>query len=584
MGTTTSAYPTGKIATLTMNQNGTTLNYGISLLDGLADVELCGEPKTSTTLWHTAYASGVGTAADPLIVSDSVNWAVNDEIMITASSDNATNYQETELRYIKTVNSATSYVLSTTVGGAEAALTYTHNTNARVVNLTRNVVITTNSSSQGTFLHNNNATNTTAFKWMRFNYPSYTSTAPSRYAFAVTNFTSTTVCPDFDYCVVYGGVATYSLMLYTCKTPKTFDGIVSVNNTGVGVYSSNSYNKTFTNFYSCKNTSSGIYSPFGNTFTNGYIISNDTAAVTTAGGVTVLGTSVFNNCEFHCNRYGALNTSSQSSSPTFNSCNFGTKGKNTCDIYVASDSVALGLWNNCSFGSDTFISNYLNGDATSLLRFHKYNTTAMNHRWYGAFGSAQATGAGLTDTNVRTPGSYAVRLTPEDSGTGVIWTFYIPERVGSIVSFFGWFQKNAAFGTDVAKVELWLDGSTSADDTFTLSNVTTWQACSISKATSATVDTLAQVKVYAKSATAGAYLYCDDFYNAGDTVTSTDKVTGLDTWYEGMPIEIIAPSSMSAADIWTFSTTALTTANTTGKVLVDAEKKADDAAILRGVN
>jgi hypothetical protein len=73
--------------------------------------------------------------------------------------------------------------------------------------------------------------------------------------------------------------------------------------------------------------------------------------------------------------------------------------------------------------------------------------------------------------------------------------------------------------------------------------------------------------VTAISATAGAYLYADDFYNAGDTVTSTDKVTGLDTWYQGKPLTIITPQATSAADIWTFPTANLTTAGTTGNIL-----------------
>ena len=155
----------------------------------------------------------------------------------------------------------------------------------------------------------------------------------------------------------------------------------------------------------------------------------------------------------------------------------------------------------------------------SFVNFHAYNETAMKHFWYTNKGSAFCTGAGLTDTTVRTPGSYAVRLSPEDSTNGFLWQFYIPAKAGKITNFFGFFQKNAAFSTDVAKVELWNPDSTSADATFTLADNTDWQACSISKLYSGTVDGLAIVKIYAISATAGAYLYCDDFYNAGDTVS-----------------------------------------------------------------
>jgi hypothetical protein len=56
----------------------------------------------SLVLWKTKYASGTGIAADPLIVADGVNWDVGDEILVTATSNNATNYNETDARFIIT--------------------------------------------------------------------------------------------------------------------------------------------------------------------------------------------------------------------------------------------------------------------------------------------------------------------------------------------------------------------------------------------------------------------------------------------------------------------------------------------------
>jgi hypothetical protein len=292
---------------------------------------------------------------------------------------------------------------------------------------------------------------------------------------------------------------------------------------------------------------------------------------------------VFNNCEFYCNVYGVL--SSATHVATYNTCLFGTKGENkNADLYCTTDIIMDVLMNNCTFASGTLIGNYLNASDGTNIRVHNMNTTTMKHRWYTPYGLMTATGAGLTDTNVRTPGSYAVRISPEEATTGFIWTFHIPAKTGKITGFSGFLQKNAAFATDIAKVELWNPGSTVADATFTLADVTTWQMCSISALYSGAVDGLAEMKIYAKCATASSYLYIDDLYNAGDTVSSSDKVTGLDTWYQAKPIDIISPSAVSAADIWTFSTTALTTTNTTGRKLVDAEQKADDCAVLRGIN
>lgn len=579
MGNSTTCYPTGKVATLSLNQNGTSVNYGVNILATIGGVELYGEPKTTTSLWKTHYASGVGTAADPLIVADGVDWSVNDEIIVCASSDNATNYNESENKYIKTKNSATSYVISDTAGGAEAALTYTHNTNAWILNLTRNVVITTNSSSQGNFLHNYCTTNNAVkMQWIRWNYPAYGATTTTKYAFNLYNYTSSSAIATFDYSVLYGSVASYSAYWTTTKAPATHTGIICCNGAGgaSGIGISSCYNKTLVNYFAVKMPGSGLITPTLTTLNYSYIIS--------CAGMNGASFATFNNCEFHCNRQGAVSTYTNYNVNTFNNCLFGTKGKNAADVNCYADAYGLMLFNNCTFGSDTLVNGYTGAGDGTLIRFHNFGTTAMKHIWYTNYGICQATGSGLTDTNVRTPGSYAVRLAPENATTGLMWQFHIPAKSGKITAFSGFFKKNAAFATDVAKVELWNPGSTSADATFTLADLTTWQACSISAYYSGSVDGLATIKVYAMSATAGAYLYCDDFYNSGDTVTSTDKVTGLDTWFEALPIDIIAPSAVSAADIWTFSTTALTTAGTTGKTLVDAEHKADDACVLRGVN
>jgi len=62
--------------------------------------------------------SGIGTTANPLVITDtSVNWAVNDPIVIEAHNNG-----ESALKYIKTINSPTSFILSDTVGGAESGL------------------------------------------------------------------------------------------------------------------------------------------------------------------------------------------------------------------------------------------------------------------------------------------------------------------------------------------------------------------------------------------------------------------------------------------------------------------------------
>jgi hypothetical protein len=253
----------------------------------------------------------------------------------------------------------------------------------------------------------------------------------------------------------------------------------------------------------------------------------------------------------------------------FTDCQFSQASGNyiahTNDIKTSNTTGGKWVFDNCLFGAGTLVTGYQTYFTSDcIMAFHKYNQTANKHYWYTKYGIAQSTGASLTDTNVRTAGSLGVRIAPEDATTGFTWEFNILAKASSIVSFMGYFQKNAAFSTDVAKVELWLPGSTVADATFTLANSTAWQACVLSANYTGTVDLLATIKVYAISATAGAYLYADDFYNAGLT---NNKIAGLDTWDKGMPVNFIVDTTFDPLSVWSAATSTQTVAGTMGEKL-----------------
>lgn len=583
MGTVATPFNPSYVATLSFNENGTTVQYGLEAYFG-AKITLQGTPKSSTSLWKTKYVSGVGTAADPLIVLDSVNWDVNDEVQICASSNNVTNYQETETRYIKTKNSATSYVLSTTAGGAEAALTYTHTTDAWILNTQRNVIINTTNAAHGFYTYFNPAVSGNInIDWTRFS--NIGNSAANKYG---VQFISANAYSNCDYSVAYNNFYR-GFVMSGAKATSNYTGLISYGaaSTGnVGAISPilNSSNVTLTDCFSVKNNKAGfeLSASAALNLVRCYAISCNTANNTTVAGFYFVSatSSTLTDCEAHCNRLHGTVLNGVSAT-TLNNFQSGTKGTNAIDIDCLSSTYNSILYANSNFGSATLISNYLNMVDLSEVKFSTFNDVTNEHFWYTNYGSAQATGAGLPDTTVRTPNSLGVRLTPEDSTTGFTWSFNIYAKAMSIVSFFGYFQKNATFNTDVAKVELWLPGSTVADATATLTNVTgLWQPVSISATYNGSIDALATIKVRALSATAGAYLYADDFYNAGNTVVSTDKVTGLDTWDQGKPVSIIAPQQVSAADIWTFSTTQLTTVGTTGELLVRTEHKVDDNFVL----
>lgn len=269
-----------------------------------------------------------------------------------------------------------------------------------------------------------------------------------------------------------------------------------------------------------------------------------------------------------------MNGGSVQSNVVFNDCQFsqasGIKTAHTQEILMANSTSNNILFNNCLLGAATFIAGQSSMSGSSVIAVNKQNQTANKHLWYTSYGTASSTGAGLTDTTVRTPGSLNVRIAPTDATTGFSWSFFIPATSNTTVSFQGFFQKNAAFGTDVATVSLFLPGSTVADSTSTLSNTTgSYLSAAVSAYYSGAVDGLATVTINAKTTTANAYLYCADFYNSGDTTTLFDKLAGLTIWNNGLPSPLITQINLGGVPsaVWAVATSGLTAAGTTGKLL-----------------
>lgn len=330
----------------------------------------------------------------------------------------------------------------------------------------------------------------------------------------------------------------------------TIDGFTSWNNAGVGfALRQGSVNLVINDLVLRGNLVDNLLLQGGHAnLTFNRLISSANALATTNGidfgANSALTNIIFNDCEF-----------SQVS---------GTFAAHSVDILCSSTHVEA-LFNNCLFGAATLVSLYPSLSASSIIKFHKYNETDNNHRWYTKYGIAQSTGAGLTDTTVRTPGSLGLRMAPEDATTGFSWEFKILARANTGVFWNGFFQKNAAFGADEVTCELFLPGSTVADDTATLTDLTgDWQVASLAANYTGDVDLYAIVRITAKTATANAYVYLDDFYNG------TNEITALDVWDEGQPSEIMFEQLGDAASVWSVALDAIGTPGTTGEKIKDA--------------
>lgn len=574
-GTVASPLGVGIIASLIYDANGVEGQAGGMTFSGGRNIEQ-GTPVPNTTDWKRSYVSGSGSVVDPLIISAGAALSVDDHIMITSAISG-----QAEWRFIKTVNSSTSYTLANVAGGATTALVNTHLTTDYITTLNRNVVTLSNSSTQGWHEYNRSTVaGDINMKWARFEWCGNAQSGKEGWRIQGLALAQGTA----DYCV--GWQPRYDVFTWvSSKVTTTVTGLVATSGgstnaaSGVGAYLlSSAGGKTLVDCFAvgCRRMGVQGTSASNCTLTRCVINGNNLAATTTSGGLylSTCASMHFNSCDIQGNSQNGIYLNGDTDN-TFTSCTIGNVGTNTVDIFSATDFYNTVLFTNSIFGSATLISNYVNSVPGTIIKFHRYQNTDNNHRWYTVYGSAQSTGAALSDTNVRTPGSLALRMTPEDGSSGFFWQFYIPAKALSIVNFYGWFQLNSTFTGDAAasaRVELWLPNSTVADASATISKATNaWQAVSLSASNAAnTVDGLAQIYIYGVTATSGAYVYADDLYNAGDTMTTTDKVTGLDTWLNGQPVPIITPQATSAADIWTYSTTALNTPNTTGKQLKDA--------------
>jgi hypothetical protein len=534
---------------------------------------------------YTTYASGLGTAASPMITQTGWDAQVGDEVVIGGATD----YLKNETRFIITRNSSTSFVLSTTAGGAEAALTQTHAVGAYMNNLSRNVIIKPQNTTRGWYVNNNSSTAVSSWDYTRMEY-SDSSSGKSLTLNA--NSLST-----FDGIVLYQASITGRgcLLLRTEGTAQTHTGITLYNMGGSnftgqsGISGNATSNKTLnwcfqynapSSTFSCALISWGFTS-IGNTANNCHSYGGN-AVNSAAGyvfGIFSSSANTFNNCTANAARQNAVYFSSAIGN-VFNNCSFGGMATNTKDVFAVTGTLNQNYFNTCSFGSATLHSNYLNQLDTSIAKFQNMDTNTSKHRWYTNYGSWWSAGSGLTDTTVRTASSLSLVSKPENATTGSSWTFKVPANPTSQVGIFGYVYRNATFSSGTLKVELFLPGTlltATPDDTYTFATTTgSWLPFNISAYYSGTDSRYATVRITGVTATAGAYFFIDDLYDAG----TGNKVAGLDLWDEGQPSQIMVQSDFSVVPsaVWGYSD-ANTQASTMGQRQVDGADDAELASI-----
>lgn len=556
MGQTSAQIAAGITAKISFDQNTVNVNYGlIKLTGGIVSMQSVAKTYKKTTL-----SSGVGTAASPFVATDSVDWSVGDELVFVPVSSSATNYDETEIRFIITKNSVTSYVLSATAGGAEAAFTFSHAA-GHVFNLTRGCVINTTDITlawYGDFQEVTTASNTN-IDGARLE--SFGSATAGKTTVIFANLS--TEDAQVDDCVFYRSQGT-GVTLQSSSAARTHTWLIFYDYNGVGnagAFTCGAKNKTYTNCYVIDSQSAGFF-PLGGSamvFTDCIAWACGRNSVTAYGGwfLQVFGVTQ-TRCESHANRtYGIYHSNTASGYSAEGA--FGSKGTNgVCDIFPASDVFVDMVYEDCMFGSTTLITNYLNLAGGSSINFHKLSGVENDHRWYTPYGMARSCGAGLADTTTLTAGSLCLGIYPEDATHGFTYEFNIMTRVGGAGAIFGRVQKNAAMAADNVSVDLWLPGSLSADVSEILPTDTSINAYAVAENYLGTVPAFSKVVFTVQSAAVGARCYFDDLFNG------TDELNGFDLWYRGQPSPVIVEQAGDSAAVWQQLTSTFTVSGTVG--------------------
>lgn len=497
------------------------------------------------------YNGGAGTAASPATFTAAHGFAVDDELVIGWGGT----YAQNEVRFVKSIPSPTSVVWSSTLGGAEAALTYSHANGYPVCNLTRNSIITTTNPARGFSVYNSGSVESNDFGYTRFEYPNCLSGRGlqlSAYTPATTNI---------------NGMVMYNNSAFG-RTSISWSGAAADTAEDVVLYNTKGSN------YSAQ---SGIvlgsakrvvrrlyhYAEPGSTTCCAAMSLNAAATACTVDGLWSSGANAnnsaggyalglygsgnsLNNVVIDAARFKAVAVEGGQKNEVTNS-NFGKVASNTTDVAVASGVLVQTNFLSCDFGSPTLISGYLSALPGSDVGFQDIGGDTSKHRWYTPRGSFWSSGSGLADTTTRTAGSLALAIKPEDAANGTDdFIVRVPANPTSQVVFYGYLYRNATFSSGDIKVELFLPGTllTDAPDaSYTLPTTTgSWLPFVVSAYNPATVARYARVRITAKTATAGAYCFLDDIYDA----QTGNKVAGLDLWDQGHISPIIVAADYSS--------------------------------------
>ena len=547
--------------------------------------------------WKAKQVSGTGTAASPLVVDASVDWTVGDYLVFHPTGNGAANYNEVEYRYIITKNSATSYVISSTSGGSENALTNTH-TGGYVFNATagKNVVWQSTDTNKYHILFTNTATTANSIlKWARI-ANTYSTSSSARGSLA---FTSGIHDVQYISLGIPGSNTANQLMYFASNSnAMTVRGILAYNvapvasQDGVINTPAAAANKQFYDCHIIDVTSVGWKLQGANPY-----LDHCTAIACGKGGVVELyagfnmqvnsGTLI--DCEQHSNRLQGTLYYGSSADVKWVRFISGTLGTNVDLAHQSASQVSYqtAYYDAPTYGDTNLMTGNLVMIEGSQIVFSNVNGTAYNNYKYTTNGSATYTGSGLTDTTAPNIGSYTYRHDPLTS-TGIKYRYQQLVTPSAVFVTYGRVWGNSTFvsdGSTSITVNLYMPGVSESDTpsaTTTVTKTTDKTSANsifnLSAANTVTRPRFATIVVVIKnpSATSGAYAYIGDILNAENDTTKF-KVA-----FEGQPPTVMplgASTDPGAVSTYVWADTNTYTGTQKGAVLQDAADSAELASI-----
>ena len=548
IGTVANPIPATRTFTIELNYSASLLagKYGLRQEDnGIIIVQ-----GAELTHWNTTLASGVSATDTDITTTDITGWVIGDVITIASSTSTA---GETEERTI-------SNIVGTTI--TVAALTYAHSADAEVLNITRNLNITSYNASYNGYIYLQNIGTIAEcdFDWVEFSELGI-STA-EKYGISCTS--------GLAVLVSYNGCTMHDFGPYTCicGTSTYTNTIIYKNVRGFGGTTNTA--GIFTDCRIVSNTTYGMYSGTA-TLVNTDLYSNVDNTKNTKATFTgckcyatrfniqsILGL-VMDNCDIYDSEYGFVGgfaakiTNTKVHSNThglyepidyiLEDCEIGTAGINTSDdFYVSADKYMSIIARNTKFDSPTLI-NALNAAASgSRLESEDHGQVQYYDRGFYKYGNV------VRDSTTKKTSSYSMRF--DRYWAADAWLEYeltLPVKDGESVVASAWLRKNASYtSANRPKIKLSGMGITEVEDQ--MSDVTdTWEKVTVSGTPTRTG--MAKLTIMTYLTNAGASAWCD-FDKTGLTMPVLNTLEGS-FWSDGHMAQILFDTgSITAAEFW----------------------------------